>query len=176
MLYQGQLCFLVYDFIKATDGCVVAEKLRSNYIVGLSQDAIVEHTDEHVEPGKARKDASSRLYVSRDAILIGPIGWAIRSDADFLLENYFDRALLQFRAQGLLIKTMQDFNQWGSTRLQNTDAGFKSLRLETIEPVFIFGALCAAASLVVFTIEFAVHRHTMMLRRREFVNNPDILP
>ena len=145
----------------------MAEKLRSNYIVGLSQILPHEDTDEHVEPGKARKDASSRLYVSRDAILIGPIGWAMRSDMDFLLETYFDRALLQFGAQGLLIKTMQDFNQWSTTRLQNTDAGFKSLRLETIEPVFIIGALYATASHVVFTLEFGIHRHALVLQGRE---------
>ena len=168
----------MYEYIKATDGCVVAEKLRSNYVVGLSEIAL-EDVDKHsMGSEKARKDASSRLYVSRDAILIGPTGWAMRADVDFLLENYFDRAFLQFRAQGegLLTKTMQDLNQWSSTRLQYVDGGFRNLKLETIEPVFIFGSLCITASLLVFALELVIHRRKMLFKRPRIVNNPNILP
>ena len=154
-------------------GCTISEKLRANYLVGRFSRAAKQNDNQ-------RNSTSRIIYISRDAIFIGPTGWAMRSDMDFLLEHYFDRVFRQFRAQGLLLKTMQDFSLRSTSTTdihEGKDTAFKPLALEAIEPIFIAALLCFIVSALVLGVEILFHKRQMRRKkRRKFLGNPNILP
>lgn len=152
---------IVFSFARKTRSCAVAEKLRTLYAMGQG----------------GNKSDTRRLYISRDMILIGPVGWAMRSDIDFILEDYFDSAFQQFRAFGLLAKTMADFNRWNERSTDQGSDSFEQISLQTMEPVFIIVVGGLSFSAFVFIVELAIHRlKTLCTRSPHIHTDQNIVP
>ena len=118
---------------------------------------------------------NKRLYISRDSILIGPVAWVMRSDVDFILENYFDSAFKQFRAFGFLAKTMNDFNVWNVRYTDDDNDGFEPISFKTMEPIFIITFAGLSLSIILFVVELMVYRVKNLYVKHPHID-PNILP
>jgi len=129
--------------MNTTGNCGVAEETRSKFIIGQSFTV------------KEKNINIAKLYTSAFSDFLGPTGWIIRKDLDFLIEIYLDNLFHQFSAYGFPNKEMKS---WLSAKKNEgpTQLPVAALDMETLWVIFLCGILGLGLSIVTFILELIV--------------------
>lgn len=83
------------------------------------------------------------LRMSKETILLGPSGWVMRADVDFILHEYLSKIFVTFRDFGFIDQTVKLYERQRDELQQSRwregeESGVRSLEMESIQMVFYF--------------------------------------
>jgi hypothetical protein len=154
---------LGYQHALDEEECLVAEKSRAEYMIWKN------FTKKSVKNGRP----APLLRVSKESFLLGPMGWAIRGDIDFILQSYLDILFLNFRDFGFQAKTLGEFRPVLGSRMEKEPA--TALGMETIQVLFYFLMTAHLLNALVLVLEighFSIMRNVGMRTKEQKENTP----